>query len=166
MTRDFTAGDAALTGRMSACDVYKAGGTLVARTDNTWGMLDADNNGIDPTRVAVLQKQVQKDYRGATISARTDYKYDLYDNQTEAQEYGERTGTTPWRTLEYKYAVNTAVNSNKWLVNLAWRETLWDGLPNESQSSKIVRRTRYRYDGATCNTPNTAPTNGLLTAED
>ena len=61
-------------------------------------------------------------------------------------------------------STNTA--ANKWLVNLAWRETLWDGLPSESQANKIIRRTRYRYDGAACTNPSATPTNGLLTAED
>ena len=32
--------------------------------------------------------------------------------------------------------------------------------------NKIVRRTRYRYDGASCGSPSAAPTNGLLTAAD
>ena len=165
-TRAYSANDAALNGRLKESETRAYPNALMAETVNTWGMLDGDGNGTDPSRVAVLNKQVQSDYRGGSISARTEYKYDIYGNTLQTQEYGEKTGATPWRTLEYVYMPNIGVGSDKWLVNLAWRETIWDGLPNESQASKIVRRTRYRYDGVDCDHASTAPTQGQLMATD
>lgn len=166
LTNPYYADNAALTGRLQQSDTRGYPNTLIARTENTWSMLEGDGiPGADPSRAAVLMKQIRRDYRGGTIAARTDYVYDLYGNQTQTQEFGERIGTPPWRTLERAYTVNTNVGNDKWLVNLAWRETLWDG-PSNGATDKIVRQTRFRYDGAACNAPNTTPTLGRLTAMD
>ena len=166
LTKPYYADDAELTGRLQQGDTRSYPNTLIARTENTWSMLDADGiQGIDPSRVAELRKQIRRDYRGGTIAARTDYVHDQYGNQTQTQEFGERTGATPWRTLERAYTVNTNVGNDKWLVNLAWRETLWDG-PSNGAANKIVRQARFRYDGAACNAPNATPTLGQLRAAD
>ena len=159
---------AALTGRTDYQEVRAHPDSLMARTEYAWGMLDADGvNGMDPTRVAVLTQQIERDYRGGEVATRTKFVYDVYGNRTQTQEFGQTlTGNTPKRTLERLYTVNTNAGGDDWLVNLAWRETLWDGLPNESDASKIVRRARFRYDGATCGSPSTTPTRGQLTAED
>ncbi|MCW5864004.1 MAG: hypothetical protein KIT52_12985, partial [Anaerolineae bacterium] len=165
--KPYYAADAALTGRTSQSDLRAYPDTLTARTESTWAMLDADGvSGIDPSRAPVLTQQIARDYRGGEVATRTKYVYDAYGNQTQTQEFGDLlTGNTPKRTLERLYAVNTNVGSDRWLVNLPWRETLWEGAAGGG-AAKIVRRTHFRYDNTTCANVGAAPTQGLLRAED
>lgn len=163
LAHPFAGGSAMLTGRMTQSNTYKTGNVLMARTDDTWGLLNAIGTNIH-VQHPVLTSQKQTDYRGATTYTYVVFAYDKYANQTEVREYGNST-TTIKRTLERLYLENANPAQDKWLVNLVWRETLWDGVSNQG-NAKIVRRTRYRYDGATCSSPSAAPTSGLLTAED
>ena len=167
IAKPFYAADAALTGRMSQQDVRAYPDTLMARTEYTWGMLDADGvSGMDPSRVPVLTQQIQRDYRGADIGTRTGFVYDAFGNQTQTQEFGQTlSGGSPRRTLERLYNVNLDTAGDNWVVNLVERETLWDG-PAGGADAKIVRRTNFRYDGVTCANTSTNPTLGQLTAQD
>ncbi|HEY1409915.1 MAG TPA: hypothetical protein VF434_13310, partial [Promineifilum sp.] len=62
LTQPYHDVDAALTGRLSIRNVYKAGGALMARTENTWAMLDEDGvPGEDPSLAAVLTQSIQRD---------------------------------------------------------------------------------------------------------
>ena len=57
------------------------------------------------------------------------------------------------------------MGNDNWLVNLVERETLWDG-PAGGADTKIMRRTNFRYDNATCAQTGKDPVLGRLTAED
>ena len=158
---------APLTGRTEYQEVRARPDNLIARTEYAWGMLDADGvSGMDPSRVPVLTQQIQRDYRGADVGTRTAFVYDAYGNQTQTQEFGQTlSGGSPKRTLERLYNVNLDVGNDNWLVNLVERETLWDG-PAGGADTKIMRRTNFRYDNATCAQNGKDPVLGRLTAED
>lgn len=152
---------AALNGRIDWQKTLDATEHVLVQQTNSWDPLD-DFTPNDVIRQYVLTKNVSQDLTHSTAT-RIDYQYDGYGNQTEVREFGDDlVGATPLRTQETLHLYNTSAADNTgivWLINLAWRATVWEGLPS---ANIIISRQRSRYDNATCATPNALPTQGLL----
>ncbi len=159
--RSYASTDANLTGKEMVNEIVTQFGQQASLSETTWDLLhNVVNNVPAQTRHPVVIEQKVTDKRnGASAQMRTGYSYDAYGNQTEVREYGGRTGATPWRTSETMYVYNTNLNDDKWLINLPWRVTLWNGNA-DGGNGDIVWRTRYRYDNLAANT---TPADGLLT---
>ena len=158
LAEKYTDNNSTFTGKLNKTESYHANGVLVASMQNWWKILDTAATAS--TRHPIVYRTEVTDNRGGMAVNRTEFSYDAYGNQTQVRELGGRAfNSTPWRTLETMYVYNTNLNDDKWLINLPWRVTLWNGNA-DGGNGDIVWRTRYRYDNLAAST---TPTDGLLT---
>jgi RHS repeat-associated protein len=175
LTKHFEHTDAPLTGKLSWQVLLTPDNQVMARSEENWVMQHVPIPlTANPTRYTDIPLRTQtiqySTYYGVNsshnVGTRTDYTYDDYGNPELVREYGGAvSGGTPYRVQETLYVHNT--DPANWLIGLPWRQTVWDGEPNNNDPSKIISRQRTRYDGAECTATSTQiPTSGLVTATD
>lgn len=171
---DGVSNNSALTGMMAWQErrTPPPGNRVMARSEENWTTQAGNIPGTtQTTRLPIRTQTIQYGVYYAAgsshnVGTRTEYTYDNYGNPAQVREYGGTvSGGTPYRVQETLYVHNT--NPANWLIGLPWRQTVWDGEPNNYDPSKIISRQRTRYDNATCAQASTQiPTNGLVTASD